>query len=186
MKDWLLIVISLTICGIVVLLLLLETTIPHLRGAVVLEKDSEDLFGRDVNTLDSKWCYNNNNNNNNYALILPSWQSLEIREEYSVWVCYKASSPNFFWKIFIFAYLGILQIVGIVLAFQTRKVKLPGLKDSKFIAAAVYISSIVLIALALVTFVLRTYINISTGIRDLRNDNHDSCTHLHSKGKRKL
>ena len=161
MKDWLLIVISLTICGIVVLLLLLEITIPHLRGAVVLEKDSEDLFGRDVNTLESKWCYNNNN----YALILPSWQSLGIREEYSVWVCYKASSPNFFWKIFIFAYLGILQIVGIVLAFQTRKVKLPGLKDSKFIAAAVYISSIVLIALALVTFALRTYINISTGIR---------------------
>ena len=55
--------------------------------------------------------------------------------------------------------------MGIVLAFQTRKVKLPGLKDSKFIAAAVYISSIVLIALALVTFALRTYINISTGIR---------------------
>ena len=55
--------------------------------------------------------------------------------------------------------------MGIVLAFQTRKVKLPGLKDSKFIAATVYISSIVLIALALVTFALRTYINVSTGIR---------------------
>ena len=82
-----------------------------------------------------------------------------------MWVCYEASSPNFFWKIFIFSYLGILQIVGIVLAFQTRKVKIPGLKDSKFVAAVVYISSIVLVALALVTFTLRTYINISSGIR---------------------
>lgn len=55
--------------------------------------------------------------------------------------------------------------MGIVLAFQTRKVKIPGLKDSKFIAAVVYISSIVLVALALVTFALRTYVNISSGIR---------------------
>ena len=55
--------------------------------------------------------------------------------------------------------------MGIVLAFQTRKVKVPGLKDSKFVATVVYISSIVLVALALVTFALRTYINISSGIR---------------------
>ena len=48
MKDWLLIVISLSVCGIVVFLLLLEATVPHLRGSVVLERDSEDLFGRDV------------------------------------------------------------------------------------------------------------------------------------------
>ena len=43
----------------------------------------------------------------------------------------------------LYAYLGVLQIVGILLAFQTRKVKIPGLiKDSKFVAAVVYISSI--------------------------------------------
>lgn len=85
--------------------------------------------------------------------------------EFFIWVCYEASSPNFFWKIFIYAYLGVLQIVGILLAFQTRKVKVPGLKDSKFVAAVVYISSLVIVALALVTFALRTYINISSGIK---------------------
>ena len=85
--------------------------------------------------------------------------------EFFAWTCYKTSSPNFFWKIFIFAYLGVLQIVGILLAFQTRKVKIPGLKDSKFVAAVVYISSIILVVLALVTFALRTYINISSGIK---------------------
>ena len=50
MKDWLLIIISLIVCGIVIFLLFLETTVPHLRGAVVLERDSEDLVGRDVST----------------------------------------------------------------------------------------------------------------------------------------
>jgi gamma-aminobutyric acid type B receptor len=81
-----------------------------------------------------------------------------------VWVCSDASSPGYFWQIFIYTYLVMLQIVGIVLAFQTRKVKLPGLRDSKFIASIVYISSIILVILALVTFGLRTYINIGTGI----------------------
>lgn len=79
-------------------------------------------------------------------------------------MCYGASSPSFFWQIFIFTYLVILQIIGIVLAFQTRKVKIPGLRDSKFVAAIIYISSIILVVIALVTFTLRTYINIGTGI----------------------
>ena len=91
-------------------------------------------------------------------------QFLGVKEEYFIWVCYEASSPNFFWRIFIFTYLAILQIIGMLLAFQTRKVKFKGLNDSKFVATIIYISSIVLIALALVTFALRTYINIRTGV----------------------
>ena len=39
-----------------------------------------------------------------------------------------------------------------------------GLSDSKYIAAIIYISSIVLVVLALVTFALRSFINISNGI----------------------
>ena len=53
--------------------------------------------------------------------------------------------------------------MGLILAFQTRKVKIPILNDSKFVAALVYISSVVFVALALVTFLLRDYINISNG-----------------------
>ena len=91
-------------------------------------------------------------------------QPLGIREKFFVLVCYEASSPNFFWQIFIFAYLVVLQIIGIVLSFQTRKVKVQGLRDSKYIATIVYISSIVIVVLALVTFSLRPYVNIGTGI----------------------
>ena len=91
-------------------------------------------------------------------------QPLGIREQFFILVCYEASSPNFFWQIFIFAYLVVLQIIGIILSFQTRKVKLQGLNDSKYIATIVYISSIVIVVLALVSFSLRTYINTGTGI----------------------
>ena len=87
-----------------------------------------------------------------------------IRQEFRVLVCYEASSANFFWQIFIFAYLAVLQLVGIILSFQIRKVTVQGLRDSTFVATIIYISSIVLVVLALITFSLRTYINIGTGI----------------------
>lgn len=79
-------------------------------------------------------------------------------------MCYATSSPSFYWQIFIFACFSVLQIVGIVLAVQTRKVKVPSLRDSKFVAAIIYISSILIFALAMETFALRNYINIGAGI----------------------
>ena len=91
-------------------------------------------------------------------------QDLNVSILFHVLVCNESSSPNFFWQIFIFCYLAVLQIIGILLAFQTRKVKLHGLRDSKFIAAIIYISSIVLVVLVLVSYSLRTYINIGAGI----------------------
>ena len=91
-------------------------------------------------------------------------QALNVSLEFYILVCYEGFSHSFLWQIFIFLYLAMLQIIGILLAFRTRKVKLQGLRDSKFIAAIIYISSIVLVALALVTFSLRMYINIGTGI----------------------
>lgn len=99
-----------------------------------------------------------------YLYNFCSQQSLGVREEYYVLACYEASSPTFFWQISIFVYLAILQVVGILLAFQTRHVKIKGLNESKLVATIIYISSVVLVALALVNFGLRTYINIGTGI----------------------
>ena len=50
------------------------------------------------------------------------------------------------------------------MAIQTRKVKLRGLRDSKYVAAIIYISSISIVVMALVTFALENFINIGTGI----------------------
>ena len=95
--------------------------------------------------------------------LLPQ-QSSDILEEYSVWQCYKASSAPFYLDIIIFVYLILLQIVGIILAFQTRRVKINILNDSKSVASLVYISSIVLVVIVLVTFILRSYINVSAAL----------------------
>ena len=56
--------------------------------------------------------------------------------------------------------MAILQLVGIILAIQTRHVKIQALSDSKFVAALIYITSISLIINALVGFVLATFINV--------------------------
>ena len=64
-------------------------------------------------------------------------------------------------SIVIFVYLGLLQLIGIILAIQTRKVKVKVLNDSKYIAALIYISSIVIIIIAIIRFTLTGYINVA-------------------------
>ena len=63
--------------------------------------------------------------------------------------------------IIILIYLGLLQVIGIILAIQTRKVKVKVLNDSKYIAALIYISSIVLIILVVISFTAVGYINVA-------------------------
>ena len=78
-----------------------------------------------------------------------------------MWQCYESGSTPFYFDLLIFVYLGLLQLVGIILAFQTRKVKIPILNDSKSVTAFIYISSIVLVVIILVTFILHGYINVT-------------------------
>jgi hypothetical protein len=66
--------------------------------------------------------------------------------------------------IIIFIYLSLLQFVGIILAFQTRKIRITALNDSKSVTALIYISSIVLVVIVLITFILRSHINISAAV----------------------
>ena len=79
-------------------------------------------------------------------------------------MCYEETGAALYWRIFVFAYLMVLQILGVMLAFQTRRVKIKSLKDSTFVAANVYISSIVIVMFILVTFALRSYLNAYSAI----------------------
>ena len=65
------------------------------------------------------------------------------------------------WIIVIFLYLALLQVIGIVLAVQTRKVKVKVLNDSKHIAALIYISSIVLVTRAVAVFAVSHLLNVA-------------------------
>jgi gamma-aminobutyric acid type B receptor len=90
--------------------------------------------------------------------------SSDVRVDYKVWQCYNSGSAPFILDLLIFIYLGLLQLVGIILAFQTRKVRIPILNDSKSVMALIYISSIVLLVIVLTTFILRGYINVSAAL----------------------
>ena len=100
-------------------------------------------------------------------LILVTFHALQaegVREEFCIYECHESDSAPFYIDLLIFVYLAIIQVVGILLSFQTRKVKIPVLNDSKYVVAIIYISSIVLVVLALGTFSLRGYINVQTAI----------------------
>ena len=104
------------------------------------------------------------NNTEVLRVKLKMWQVSDIREDYSVWQCYEIGSLPFIFDCIIFAYLILLQIVGIILAFRTRKVKINVLNESKVVTMLIYISSIVLVVIVLVTFILRNYINVSVAV----------------------
>ncbi|KAL5491446.1 hypothetical protein EMCRGX_G016732 [Ephydatia muelleri] len=122
LKDRHLLVIVSVIVFIGIGLVFLETAVPQLLGTVELDKDNEDSSGISANG---------------------------VHVDYSLLVCYKASSLAFYWKILIFIYLAMLQIIGIMLAFQTRSVNL------------------ILVILAIDTFLLNTYLNAYAAIFSL-------------------
>ena len=53
----------------------------------------------------------------------------------------------------------VLQVVALVFAFATRKVKVKGLNDSKYIAAAIYVTSIVHAVIIVATYSLREFVD---------------------------
>ena len=59
----------------------------------------------------------------------------------------------------LYGYKALVQVTALVLAFRTRKVKVKGLDDSKYIAAAIYVTSIVLAVVIISTYTLRDYVN---------------------------
>ena len=73
--------------------------------------------------------------------------------KYFVWQC-TVGNMSHIMNIVIFVYLVLLQIVGIILAIQTRKVIIKVLNDSKYNAAMICISSVVWITFLFVTFIL--------------------------------
>ena len=59
----------------------------------------------------------------------------------------------------LYGYKALLQIVAIVFAFSIRKVKIKGLDDSKYIAAAVYVTSIVTAVIIVAYYSLMDFVN---------------------------
>jgi len=67
----------------------------------------------------------------------------------------------------IYSYKIVIQLIGVVLAFSIRKVKIKGLNDSKEISIILYISSIILVIVIVITLALGDYINVGGGVFSL-------------------
>ena len=78
--------------------------------------------------------------------------------ENCVYVC-DSTSRDIFLGV-LYGYKMALQVIALVLAFSIRKVKVKGLDDSKYIAAAIYITSIVLAVIIVLTYSLKGFINV--------------------------
>lgn len=76
--------------------------------------------------------------------------------------CYSPNRPYFLGAIY--SYKVGLQVIGVLLAFSIRKVKIKGLNDSKEISAIIYITSVLLVVVITITMALGDYVNVNSGV----------------------
>ena len=85
------------------------------------------------------------------------FQVLSITTLYFTYVC-NSTARDISLGI-LYGYKMVLQIIALVLAFSIRKVKVKGLNDAKYIAAAVYVTSIVLAVIMISNYTLTEFVN---------------------------
>lgn len=70
------------------------------------------------------------------------------------------SEASFTWLPVLFAYKGFILLAGLFLAFETRKVKIKSLNESRFIAMSIYGAVIVSVSLTPIGFLLQNFPNV--------------------------
>jgi gamma-aminobutyric acid type B receptor len=136
LSDYHLIAMVCFITAPMVVLLIIRFAIPYTRPKAILDVDSEHPAGFDE------------------------------RNVYQEFFLYKCSNFNYsiIWRILSFLYFGVLQIIALVLAVQTRKVRIKILNDSKEVTAIIYITSVVFIGVMIASFSLSNYLNIQEAL----------------------
>ena len=80
----------------------------------------------------------------------------------NITICY---SPDRLYFLGVhYGYKIVIHLIGVVLAFSIRKVKVKGLNDSKEISIVLYITSIILVIVVVITLALGNYINTNGAI----------------------
>ena len=77
--------------------------------------------------------------------------------QYFLYVC-ESDGQDILYAV-LYGYKGLITLFALLLAFRTRKVKVKGLNDSKYIAASIYVTSIVLAVSIVSTYTLMDYVN---------------------------
>ena len=60
----------------------------------------------------------------------------------------------------LYGYKAILQVIALTFSFSIGKIKIKGLNDAKFIAVAVYVTSVVTTVIFVSLYSLKTYLNL--------------------------
>lgn len=74
------------------------------------------------------------------------------------------SKGSLTWLPVLFAYKGLVLLTGLFLAFETRKVKIKSLNESRFVAMSVYGTVVVSVTLTPIGFFLQNFPNVQYGI----------------------
>ena len=70
---------------------------------------------------------------------------------------------SFIWLTIIIFYLGVLEIIAVILAIKTRNIKIKAVNDSKDVIDIVYIVAVVSVCMLVFSYVLQDYNNIGIG-----------------------
>lgn len=158
-SDWHLAIIVFIITGVGTLIPVVGWVV--LNSVPSLELDLERGPDRDVRYLlfYSSTKYRHSHYNIKFVSCL-HFQDRGVKIVYQVWQCTAKNNANII-NITIFVFEAILQIIGVILAFQTRRVKIRVLNDYVYVSSIIYISTITIFCTAAITVALGALLNIT-------------------------
>ena len=83
-----------------------------------------------------------------------------IVENFFIINCF--STGSFIWQSVLYFYLGLLLVAALILAFQTRKVKISVLKETKEMTSIVFVTTFFSVQTFVFGFLLQDYNNAQT------------------------
>ncbi len=90
-------------------------------------------------------------------------QELDVTISYGIYTC-ATSTGSLVYEGIVYGYLFILQLVAVIFAFQTRKVKIKALNEAKQVIAIIYTTTVCLVIFILTSFALSSYLNTTSAL----------------------
>ena len=157
LKDWMLIVAVLVLVAVDVVILFIYTLVANFERGITAQLILHREKPRDIDGVSDDKLVNAKSSINS---IFISLQPQGIVTEFYAYVC--ISTYQDILQGVLYSYKMFLQVVALFLAFSIRKVKIKGLNDSKYVAATIYVTSLVLAVIVVSTFTLGRFINTLT------------------------
>lgn len=150
-NDWTLLAI-IAVC--VVVDLVVETIVASIGSArytVVTHEDLEYPKTTDVSNLNNLYLFSSC-----FGMVVLQVHGITV--QFMATTCTSSSEP--YWLSILFGYKVLIQVTGVILAFRIRTVQIKDLNDTKETAAIIYITSLLLAIVIIVTLTLGDYQDI--------------------------